>query len=124
LGKGYDLAGQLFDPRVVEPVPVFGQALNDTHHAVRQHIGWRGEDARQLGAQEPQTLADRNAALKKKSTDLIDNAGALADQSLAYPVQRLQIELLGGLRGYELHRWPLDCPGDRFRIPEVVLLSL
>jgi hypothetical protein len=59
-----------------------------------------------------------------RKADLIDDAGALADQPLAHPVQRLQVELLCRLRRHELHRRPLHRPGDRFRITEVVLLSL
>jgi hypothetical protein len=46
----------------------------------------RGEDAWQLGAQESQTLPHRNAALQKEGADLIDDAGALADQPFADPV--------------------------------------
>jgi hypothetical protein len=55
---------------------------------------------------------------------LIDDAGALTDQSLAHTMQRLQVELIRRLRSYELHRWTLDRLGDRFGIAEVVLLSL
>ena len=47
-----------------------------------------------------------------------------ADQSLAYTMQCLQIELFGSLRCHKLHGWPLDRFCDRFRIAEVVLLSL
>ena len=36
------------------------------------------------------------------SADLIDDTGALADQSRAHALQRLQIELLGSLGGDEL----------------------
>ena len=39
-------------------------------------------------------------------------------------VQRLQAQLIGGLRGHELHRRALDRLGDRLRVAEVVLLSL
>ena len=39
-------------------------------------------------------------------------------------MQRLQVELIGGLRRHELHRRPLHRLGDRLRIAEVVLLSL
>jgi hypothetical protein len=38
-------------------------------------------------------------------------------------VQRLQIRLIGGLRDYELHRWPLHRFGDRLCITEVILLA-
>ena len=39
-------------------------------------------------------------------------------------MQRLQVQLIGGLRGHELHRRALDRLGDRLRVAEVVLLSL
>ena len=39
-------------------------------------------------------------------------------------VQRLQAQLIGGLRGHELHRRALDRLGDRLRVAEVVLLPL
>ena len=55
---------------------------------------------------------------------MIDDAGALADQSLANTMQRLQVELLCRLRRHELHRWALYRLGDRLRVAEVVLLSL
>ncbi len=109
---------------LVEPTPVASQILDDPHHAGRQDIGWRGEDARQLGTQEALSLPNRNATLQQEGTDLIDDAGALADQSLANTMQRLQVELLCGLRRYKLHRWALYRLGDRLRITEVVLLSL
>ena len=64
-------------------------------------MAWPG--SRQLGAQEPLSLPHRNAALQQEGADLIDNAGALADQALPYPVQRLQVELIRGLRRHELH---------------------
>jgi hypothetical protein len=38
-----------------------------------------GENARQLGPQEPQTLPHGNAALKGKCPDLIDDAGSLTN---------------------------------------------
>ena len=55
---------------------------------------------------------------------MIDDAGALADQTFAHPVERPQVELLGGLRRHELHRGALDRLGDRLRVAEIVLLSL
>src|SRR4030081_2693505 len=70
----------------------------------------------------------RGSSARKKRcpcrTAMIDDAGALADQSLAHTVQRLQVELIRGLRRHELHRRPLHRFGNRLRIPEVVLLSL
>src|SRR6202007_2795023 len=73
---------------------------------------------------ESQTLSDRNAALQQEGTNLIDDAGALTDQSLAYTMQRLEVELIGGLRRHELHRWTLHGFGDCLRVAEVILLSL
>src|SRR5499427_369106 len=60
----------------------------------------------------------------RKGADLIDDAGALADQPLTHPVQRLQIELLRRLRRDEFHRRALHRLGDRFRVAKVVLLAL
>ncbi len=121
--NGFDLVRQALDP-LIEPAPVASQVLDDPHHARRQDIRWRGQDARQLGTQEPLSLPHRNAALQQEGADLIDDAGALADQSLTHPVQCLQVELIGGLRRHELHRRTLHRLGDRLRIAEVVLLSL
>ncbi len=77
-----------------------------------------------MGAQEALSLPHRSAALQQEGADLIDNAGALADQSLANPMQRLRVELIRGLHRQELHRWPLHGLGDRLRVAEIVLLSL
>ena len=46
------------------------------------------------------------------------------DQSFSHPVQRLQVELIGGLGRHELHRRPLHRLGNRLGVAEVVLLSL
>jgi hypothetical protein len=53
-----------------------------------------------------------------------DFPGSLTDQPLAHPVQRLHIELVGGLRGGKFHGRALHCLGNRFGIAEVVLLAL
>src|SRR5262245_26082980 len=82
------------------------------------------QDSWQLSAQKAQPLPYCDAALQQESADLIDDGGALADQSLAHAVQRLQIELLGSLGCDELHRRALHRLGDRLRIAEVVLLPL
>ena len=66
----------------------------------------------------------RNAALQQEGANLTDDTRALADQPLPHAVQRLQVELIGGLRRHELHRRPLHRLGNRLRITEVVLLSL
>src|SRR6202047_2487887 len=44
--------------------------------------------------------------------------------AVAHAVQRLQVELVGGLGRDELHGRALDSLGDGFRITEVILLSL
>ena len=38
-------------------------------------------------------MADRNAALQQEGTDLVDDAGTLADQARAHAMQRLQISV-------------------------------
>jgi hypothetical protein len=38
-----------------------------------------------------QALPHRDAALQQEGADLIDDAGALAHQSLAHPMQRLEL---------------------------------
>src|SRR5215472_13129419 len=62
-----------------------GQPLNEAYRARRQHFGRCSQDARQLGTQEPKSLTLRNAALEQEGADLVDDAGALTDQSLPHP---------------------------------------
>ena len=95
-GQRFDFAGQTLDA-LIQSVPVSHQVLYDAQNARREHIGARRQDARQLGPQETQPLPYRDAALQQKGADLIDDAGALTDQSLAHAVHRLQVELLNGL---------------------------
>src|SRR5258705_10952676 len=97
--SGYSLFHQKVYWRY-RPVPCAGLFGRESTRA-----GCRGQDARQLGAQEPLSLPRRNAALQQEGADLIDNAGALADQALPYPVQRLQVELIRGLGRHEFHGW-------------------
>src|SRR6516162_8818602 len=59
-----------------------------------------------------QSLPHRNPALQQESADLIDDAGALTDQSLAHPMERLQVELVGGLGRNEFHGRTLHRLGD------------
>ncbi len=42
---GFDFVRQTLDP-LVEPAPVTGQIFDNAHHARRQDIWWRGQDAR------------------------------------------------------------------------------
>ena len=69
------------------------------------------------------SLPHGDAALKKESADLIDDAGALADQPLTHAVQRLQIKLVGILCGDEIHRRTLHRLGNCLGIAEVIFLS-
>ena len=62
-------------------------------------------------------------AFQHEGANLVDDAGALRDQPLAHPMQRLQVQLLRGLGRHELHRRTLHGFGNRFGIIEVVLLS-
>ena len=71
-----------------------------------------------------QALPYGDAPLQQERTDLIDDAGTLTDQSIADAVQRLKIELIGGLGRDELHGRALHRLSDGFRISEVILLSL
>src|SRR5207342_3871825 len=48
---------------------------------------------------------------------------ALADQPLTDAMQRLQVELIGGLGDHELHRRSLYRLGNRLSVTEVVLLA-
>jgi hypothetical protein len=64
-------------------------------------------------------LTHGNATLQQEGADLIDDAGALTDQPLTHTVERLQVELLGGLGRHELHRWALHRLGDRLGVAEV-----
>src|SRR5215468_7963977 len=64
----------------------------------------------------------RNSALQQEGTNLIDDAGALPDQPLAHPVQRLQVKLIGRLGGDKLHRRALHRFSDRLGIAEIVFL--
>src|SRR6266436_6245813 len=121
--KGSDLARQTFDP-LIQPTPVAGQILDEVNHARGQHRAACRENAWQPGTQEAPPLPHRDPTLQEEGADLIDDTGTLADQTLTHPVQRLQVQLIGALRGHELHRRALDRLGDRLRVAEVVLLSL
>ena len=62
-------------------------------------------------------------AIPHEGANLVGDAGALRHQPLAHPMQRLQIQLLGGLGRHKLHRRALHGFGNRFGVIEVVLLS-
>jgi hypothetical protein len=57
----------------------------------------------------------RHPTLQQEGADLIDDGGALADQPLAHPVQRLQVELISSLGGNELPGRALRRLSDRRR---------
>src|SRR5215475_4527024 len=59
-----------------------------------------------------------------RNARICDDAGTLTDQSLADAVQRLKVELIGGLGRDEFHGRALHSLADGFRISEVILLSL
>src|SRR4029077_10744322 len=60
-------------------------------------------------------------ALQQEGANLIDDTRTLADQPLPYPMQRLQVELIGGFRRAKLHRRTLHCFRYRLGIAEVIL---
>jgi len=74
--EGLVLARQGLDV-LVQPVPVAGQLLDDVHHARRQDIGGRGQDARQLGAQEALPLPHGNAALQQEGAVVATSKGLI-----------------------------------------------
>ena len=82
-----------------------------------EHIGARREDTWQFGPQGMQALPHRDAPLQQERTDLIDDAGTLTDQSIVDTVQRLKVELIGGLGRDELHGRALDS------LPLTVIVS-
>jgi hypothetical protein len=55
-----------------------------------------------------QALPHGDVPLQQERTDLIDDAGTLTDQSIADAVQRLKVELIGGLGHDELHGRTLE----------------
>jgi hypothetical protein len=69
-------------------------------------------------------LSDGDAAVEAEGADLVDNRGALADETGAHPVQGLQVELFGRLGGDKAHGCALDGLGDGFGVAEVVLVAL
>src|SRR6516165_3200365 len=70
-----------------------------------------------------QPLPHRNSTLQQERADLIDDTGALTDQSLAHPMQRLKVELVSALGGDELHGRALHRFRDRLGIAIVVLFT-
>src|SRR6476661_570715 len=82
------------------------------------------EDPRHLASQIGTALAGSKATLEEKSPNLVDDARTTGDQAVADTVNRLQVELIGGLNGNETHRRPLHSLGDGLGIQIVVLVGL
>ena len=49
-----------------------GEVLDNVHHARGQHLGRRGQEARQLSTQEALSLPHGDAALQQEGADLVD----------------------------------------------------
>src|SRR6202051_1561591 len=75
-------------------------------------------------AKERRSLPDNDAAVQKKAANLIDRCSSVADQARPHPVQRLQIQLLGGLGWNKASRWPLHSLGYRMGLSEIILVHL
>src|SRR6185437_11953870 len=65
---------------------------------------------------------ESNAALKKKGSKLIDDAGSSLNEAISDTMNRLQIELIGSLDGYEPHCRTLNSFGDCLSVDVIVLL--
>jgi hypothetical protein len=59
-----------------------------------------------------------HTAPKRVSNSVKDDAGALADQAFEHAMERLNVELLGGLGRHKLHRGALDRLSDCLRVAE------
>jgi hypothetical protein len=114
-GNRVDLPPKVLDA-LIEAPPIAGEIFDDTQHARRQNVCARSQDDRQLGAQEAQALAHRDALFQHEGTDLINDAGALRDEPLAHPMKSLKVELIGRLGSDELHRRSLHRLRNRLRI--------
>jgi len=62
-------------------------------HAWREHVSAFRQNARQIGAQKSEPLPYRDATLQQKRADLVYDADALADQSLADAMECLSIPI-------------------------------
>ena len=69
-------------------------------------------------------MPDDDAALQKKTANLVDYRGPFADEARPYPVQRLQIQLLIGLGWNKACRRPLHRLGYAMGISEIILVPL
>jgi len=120
---GFDLARQAVNPFIEAP-PIGGEPFDDAHQAWRQDLARLRQEARQFETQEARSLPYRDAALEQEGADLIDDARALTDQTSAYTMQPLQVELINRLGGDEPHCWTLHRLSNRLGVAKVVLLAL
>jgi hypothetical protein len=79
---------------------------------------------RQLSAQQPWPLSNGHTPFQPQGANLIDDAGALTNQSLEHAMQCPQVELFDSLRRHKIHSRALDRLCDRLCIAEVVLLPV
>jgi hypothetical protein len=116
MGDCFGLARQTLDT-LIQPTPVFRQPLDDAQHTRREYIRTYRQDTRQLGPQGTRALPHGDAPLQQERTDLIDDAGTLTDQSIADAVQRLKVELIGGLvaTNFMVGRWPASAMASASR---------
>ena len=110
--------------RIGQQTEFAGEVFDDAQHARRQNVCARSQDDRQLGAQEADALAHDDAAFQHEGTDLIDDAGALRDESLAHPMQRLEVLLRHGLDRYTVHAGTRHRFGNGVSIAPVVFVRL
>src|SRR6516165_9080670 len=75
-------------------------------------------------AQPVEPLPHRDAVLKEKAADLIDDRGPLPHQAVAHTMQRLEIELLVRFRRYAPRGGTLHRFSNRVRIAKVILVGL
>jgi hypothetical protein len=83
-----------------------------------------GEKVRERLAQEAQILAHGNTALEQEGPDLVDDGGALADQTRTNPMQRLQVELNNTLGGNKAQVGRCTASATGFGVTDIVLLAL
>ena len=83
-----DLFGDMLDALVQTP-PVAAEVLNDSDLRGDKDVDALGQNFWELLAQKAKPLADRNAVLQQKATDLINHSGPLADQTSSHAVKSL-----------------------------------
>ena len=86
--QGLDLIFDVFDS-LIEMRPVADQVLNNPDHTGRQYVGTCSQEVWKLMSQEAKSLPHRNAALKKKTADLVDHSCTIADEVGSNAMERL-----------------------------------